>query len=80
LGIRPKEYAFWQAKSHSYAHARVHIHFFRISVAEGEPVAREGQHIAWISPARAGELNFLEADADVVNDLIAEETPCASQT
>jgi 8-oxo-dGTP diphosphatase len=50
---------------HAYPDRRVRLHFRRCTI-DGEPVARLGQELRWVSSAEIGTLEFPEADRDMV--------------
>jgi 8-oxo-dGTP diphosphatase len=71
LGLTPLEFRFWLEKRHVYTELTVHLHFFQITEAAGAPQPLEGHHFAWVAPAEAAELPFLDADAPIVRQLAA---------
>lgn len=73
LGLTPLKYSFWREKRHTYPELTVHLHFFQITEAAGAPLALEGHRVAWVAPAEARELPFLEADASIVAALVSKE-------
>ncbi|MBD5557981.1 MAG: (deoxy)nucleoside triphosphate pyrophosphohydrolase [Desulfovibrio sp.] len=76
LGVRVREARFWRTAEHAYPARglRVRLHFFQVTEFDGEPVAREGQALAWVTPEEAAELDFLPADAEILREL-QEQTP-----
>lgn len=48
---------------------RVRLHFFHVMAFTGEPCPEEGQNLRWITPAEAGRLAFLPADAGILAQL-----------
>lgn len=79
LGIGVRESRFWQSLKHSYAERgfRVRLHFFHVTAFRGEPCPAEGQNLRWVTPSEALELGFLPADANVLEQLRAEEPATA---
>lgn len=79
LGISVREARFWRVSEHAYPARgiRVRLHFFHVTEFDGEPVAREGQALAWVTPEEAAGLAFLPADADILRDL-QEQAPTAA--
>lgn len=51
---------------YDYPDFGVRLHFLRVLEYAGEPVAREGQTLAWVSAAGAQGLQFLPADAPLL--------------
>lgn len=47
LGITIIQSRLWRVSEHDYPHARVRLHWCRVSAWTGEPTAREGQTLAW---------------------------------
>ena len=80
LGVRVREARFWRLAEHAYPERgiRVRLHFFHVTEFDGEPVAREGQALAWVTPQDAGALPFLPADADIVRELQEPEGMAAA--
>ena len=71
LGVTVREARFWRDAEHAYPERgfRVRLHFFHVTDFGGEPVAREGQALAWVTPREARELAFLPADADILREV-----------
>ena len=65
IGIVVQAATRWQAQVISYPHARVRLHFCKVTAWDGEPVMREGQRMAWqtlpvsVSPVLPGTLPVL---------------------
>ena len=65
IGIVVQAATRWQAQVFSYPHARVRLHFCKVTAWDGDPVMREGQHMAWqtlpvtVSPVLPGTLPVL---------------------
>lgn len=47
LGISVTHSQLWRSTEHDYAHARVRLHWCRVTAWTGEAVSREGQALAW---------------------------------
>ena len=58
---------------HAYETREVELHFFACNLA-GEPHARLGQELAWVSPADLDRLPFPEADAELIALLKRDRT------
>lgn len=73
LGIGVRACRFWKATEHVYEKYDLHVrlHFFHVTAFAGEPCAREGQNIRWVTPAEAAELPLLPADIELVASLPA---------
>lgn len=69
LGVRPLEAQFWRHVSHAYPELLVCLHFFHVRSFQGIPRSLEGHLLEWITPDKAPEKSFLEADAAIVRDL-----------
>lgn len=71
LGVTVRAARFWRAVEHAYPERglRVRLHFFHVTEFSGEPAAREGQALAWVTPAQTAGLDFLPADADMLGAL-----------
>lgn len=80
LGVTVRAARFWRLAEHAYPERgiRVRLHFFHVTEFDGEPVAREGQALAWVTPQDAGGLPFLPADADIVRELQEPEGTAAA--
>ena len=80
LGVRVRAARFWRATEHAYPEygIRVRLHFFHVTEFVGEPVAREGQALAWVTPQEAARLAFLPADADILRELQEQEGAAAA--
>ena len=74
LGIRVTDSHPWRERVHRYPDLHVHVFFYMVSAFQGEPVPREGQSIAWVTPAE-NALPFLPADLGVVAELAAMPGP-----
>lgn len=71
LGVTVRAARFWRATEHVYPERglRVRLHFFHVTEFSGEPAAREGQVLTWVTPAQTAGLDFLPADADMLGAL-----------
>lgn len=71
LGVTVRAARFWRVTEHAYPERgfRVRLHFFHVTAFSGEPAAREGQVLAWVTPAQTAGLDFLPADADMLRAL-----------
>ncbi|MBD5417924.1 MAG: (deoxy)nucleoside triphosphate pyrophosphohydrolase [Desulfovibrio sp.] len=80
LGVTVREATFWRVAEHAYPARgmRVRLHFFHVTEFDGEPVAREGQALAWVTPEEAATMAFLPADADIVRELQKPEGTAAA--
>ena len=52
-----------------YPEKRVDLHFYSIRVVEGEPVPVGVAEILWVDPAETDQLDFLEADLELLKRL-----------
>jgi len=71
LDIQAGKVEFWREKIHEYPSLTVRLYFFHIRDFKGVPRPLEGQGLRWLTPAEAAALPFLEADRDIVWDLLA---------
>lgn len=71
LGIGVRGCRFWKTTTHVYEEYGLHVrlYFFHVTAFAGEPCAREGQNIRWVTPAEAAELPLLPADTELVATL-----------
>lgn len=71
LGVGVRACRFWKDVIHDYEkyNLRVRLHFFHVTAFAGEPCAREGQNIRWVTPAEAADLPLLPADTELVATL-----------
>ncbi|MDR3357641.1 MAG: (deoxy)nucleoside triphosphate pyrophosphohydrolase [Desulfovibrio sp.] len=71
LGIFVRKAEFWRTFTHFYARHGVGVclHFFHVRDFLNEPAPREGQNLHWVSPAEAKTMEFLPADAVVLDEL-----------
>jgi len=71
LDIQAGAPQFWREKIHEYPGLTVRLFFFHIRDFKGVPRPLEGQGLRWLTPAEGVSLPFLEADQDIVEDLLA---------
>lgn len=64
-GMRISSARLIQRTGYRYPHAVVDIHFYRCSVAAGDP-RPSGVEIRWVSPDRLGDFRFPPANADLL--------------
>ena len=62
---------YWKEKTHAYPGLTVRLSFFHIRDFKGVPRPLEGQELRWLTPAEGVGLPFLEADRDIVEELLA---------
>ena len=72
LGITVLNADFMAELTHRYPERCVHLELWRVDRFEGEPVAREGQPLAWVAPENLLELPLLPADQPLVEALLAQ--------
>ena len=70
LALEVRAVAPFHAVEWSYPTARVHVSFV-LCEAEGEPQATEGQQVLWAGPLELASLQFLPANAEVLELLRA---------
>ena len=66
LGIEVGASQPWVVREFDYPHARVRLHFRRVTEFRGEPHAREGQAFAWLDPAAIDVAPLLPATVPVI--------------
>lgn len=66
LGIACGRLLPWTRLRHAYPDMQVVLHFIHVLDFSGEPEARDGQELRWVSPEEAAGLDFLPADTAVV--------------
>jgi 8-oxo-dGTP diphosphatase len=71
LGIEASDLEYWKDKTHAYPGFTVRLSFFHIRDFKGVLRPLEGQGLRWLTPAEAVGLPFLEADRDIVEELLA---------
>ncbi|KAB1443898.1 (deoxy)nucleoside triphosphate pyrophosphohydrolase [Pseudodesulfovibrio senegalensis] len=69
LGIECLHTEFWREVRHDYAEFPVRLHFFHVHEFEGPVRPMEGQRMVWVLPCEGTDLNFLEADIEIVEAL-----------
>jgi 8-oxo-dGTP diphosphatase len=69
LGIKVREASPWITRVYEYTHAKVRLHFFRVTAWEGEPRPLEDQAIAWQRPGHPDVAPMLPANAPVLSAL-----------
>ena len=69
LGIEVVRADPWIVREHAYPHARVQLHFFRVSAWHGEPHPHEGQRLAWLASQDAPPEPMLPANGPVLRAL-----------
>jgi 8-oxo-dGTP diphosphatase len=79
LGITPVVFEFWRDLVHHYDDFSVHLHFYHIRDYLGEATPLENQRMVWVDPAQSPVLDFLPADAPVVEALHAVGGPSGAQ-
>ena len=72
LGIVILGAEFTAELTHRYPERLVHLELWRVDRFEGEPVAREGQSLAWVAPENLLELPLLPADQPLVEALLTQ--------
>ncbi len=75
LGVRAEIRQEIYRTQHKYAemHEAVELIFFEALVESGEIQNRVFEKIEWVEPKRLQELDFLEADKELIRKLAAEE-------
>ncbi|ROH86352.1 Nudix family hydrolase [Pseudomethylobacillus aquaticus] len=73
LGIRATMASPWLLREFDYPDRRIRLHFFRVSAWQGEPHGREGQQLAWQSPAQLTVGPMLPANAPILQALLLPE-------
>lgn len=66
LGITLRCAYPWLVREHVYAHARVRLHFYRVTEWSGEPQPHEDQALVWQRPDRPMAAPLLPANAPVL--------------
>lgn len=80
LGVTVRAARFWRMTEHAYPARgiRVRLHFFHVTEFDGEPLAREGQALAWVTPGETAALPFLPADTDILKEMREQECTAAA--
>lgn len=66
--VGPEVYRTGHRYSNGFA---VELLFYRVETFRGAPENRAFQEVRWVAPAELPELDFLEADRELVNLLVA---------
>lgn len=69
LGIEVEVLSLEETIQHHYEDRSVEISFFWCSVVSGVPVGRIGQSFRWATPSEMREMEFLPADAPLIQRL-----------
>ncbi len=69
LGIAVRRAHPWLTRDYDYAHARVRLHFFRVTDWAGEPHPHEGQAIAWVHAEQPAVEPILPANGPILRGL-----------
>lgn len=69
LGIHIRQANPWITRTFAYAHATVHLHFFRIVSWEGQPLPREQQELIWQQPEHITVSPILPANGPILQAL-----------
>ena len=72
LGITVLGAEFMAQLTHHYPERCVHLELWRFDTFKGEPFAREGQPLAWVTPENLLSLPLLPADQPLVEALLAQ--------
>ncbi|HWS73957.1 MAG TPA: hotdog fold thioesterase [Quisquiliibacterium sp.] len=78
LGLEVRSSSPWIVREFVYPHARVRLHFRRVSEFTGEPRSREGQAFAWLRPDSIDVAPLLPATVPVIAWLSLPQTLCRS--
>jgi 8-oxo-dGTP diphosphatase len=79
LGIEAARLEPWIVRTHVYAHARVRLHFFRVTEWRGDPHGRENQDLAWQAPTAPMLAPMLPANGPVLAALSLPDRYAVSQ-
>jgi len=66
LGLEVRASDPWVVREFTYPHARVRLHFRRVTSFSGEPRSREGQAFAWLHPGEIDVAPLLPATVPVI--------------
>ena len=69
LGVEVEIIGPERVMSHTYDYGRVELHFFRCSLARGEPRTFDCQELRWVSPAELLNYSFPEANRPLIKML-----------
>ncbi len=70
LGITCTAILPWKSLVHAYPNLSVLLSFMHVTAYTGQPTAKEGQELRWVTPLEARELAFLPADIAVVREIV----------
>ena len=79
LGIEVREATPWITRMHTYTHATVRLHFFRVIAWDGEPQPLEDQAVRWQVMGRPDVAPMLPANAPVLAALDLPEVMVVSR-
>ena len=72
LGIIVQDFEFWKKEEHKYADYTVVLYFFHVRKFLNSPILIEGHDaLAWVLPEETNKLEFLPADAQILEELKA---------
>jgi 8-oxo-dGTP diphosphatase len=71
LGIEVQEFTPYMNLEHDYPDRSVRLHFFEVTMWQGEPTGIDGQKLRWVKPADIDLDSLLSADAPVIAALLA---------
>jgi len=72
LGIVLKNHAFYKRVEFEYSDKHVALNFFISNRFEGVPTGKEGQVVQWFPLTEIDDLDFPQANKEVVNQLLRE--------
>lgn len=70
LGIQVTQCEPFCEIEHDYADKKVHLHFWQVTLFDGEPFGCEGQQLAWVAINELANLEFPQANIPVVEQLM----------
>jgi 8-oxo-dGTP diphosphatase len=71
IAITPKNPVLFESVTHDYGDKKVSLSFFLVELFDGVAQGNEGQKVAWFDLSELAELDFPEANRQVVNRLLA---------
>ena len=71
IAITPKNPVLFESVTHDYGDKKVSLSFFLVELFDGVAQGNEGQKVAWFNLSELAELDFPEANKQVVNKLLA---------
>lgn len=74
LGITVLHATPWIMQTFTYPHAKVRLHFFRVTQWQGEPHPHEGQAFAWQTPGALNVSPILPANGPILRGLAQSDT------